>query len=189
MVQAIIFDLYGVLAINGWQSFKAKHFSDREDLWDQVFRIGKQVDTGVSDYEELVRFTAEASGQSEATVRYQLEHTVANEELLRFIHDDLKGQYKLGILSNAGDDEVLDRIFTPEQRSLFDAITLSREIGIPKPDPRTYNFIADALSVPTGDCIFIDDQERHTAGAREAGMQSILFTDVTELKAALVTLP
>jgi HAD superfamily hydrolase (TIGR01509 family) len=188
MIRAIVFDFYGVLAINGWQAFKAEHFADREEVWDQVYQLGRQVDAGLSDYAELVRFTAEATGESEATVRYQLEHTVANTELLDFIAADLKGRYKLGILSNTSNDEVFSHIFTPDQLALFDEVTLSRHLGVAKPDTRVYEAMASKLDLLPKECLFIDDREHHVDGAREAGMRAILFTNVAELKGELVEL-
>ena len=188
MVRAIIFDLYGVLAINGWQAFKAAHFAEREEVWDQVFQLGRQVDAGLTGYADLVRFTAEASGESEETVRYQLEHTVANVELLQFIRAELKGQYKLGILSNASDDSVIGRVFTEEQQKIFDVITLSHHVGMTKPDVHMYEVVASKLGVEPEDCVFVDDQERHAAGARAADMQAILYTDLVGFKRELEAL-
>jgi putative hydrolase of the HAD superfamily len=185
MIRAIIFDFYGVLAINGWQAFKEKHFADREQVWDQVYRIGRQVDAGLSDYAELVRFTAEATGESEATVRYQLEHTIANTELLDFIAENLQGRYRLGILSNTSNDEVFAHILTREQLGLFAEALASRRLGLVKPDVRAYEEIANRMGVELGECLFVDDREHHVAGAREAGMRALLFTDVADLKRAL----
>lgn len=186
MVQVIIFDFYGVLAINGWQAFKAEHFRDRVHLWDEVYTLGRQVDVGLSDYEELVRFTAEVTGETEATVRYQLEHTVANGELLDFIQKELKGSYKLGILSNASRSEVIDDVFTFEQRALFDTVILSRQFGLTKPDLRIYEIAAEQFGASINDCLFIDDQERLVAGAKEAGMQAVVYQDMDDLKQELM---
>jgi HAD superfamily hydrolase (TIGR01549 family) len=188
MVRAIIFDLYGVLAINGWQAFKATHFADREDVWDQIVQIGRQVDAGLSDYTELVRFTAEVSGESQETVRYQLEHTVANTELLEFIRTELEGRYKLGVLSNASDDSVIGRLFTAVQQDIFDTVTLSHHVGMTKPDVHMYEVVASRLGVEPEDCVFVDDQERHVAGARAAAMQALLYKDLIGFKRDLAVL-
>jgi putative hydrolase of the HAD superfamily len=183
--KAVIFDLYGVLALNGWQAFKAKHFTDRPEIWDQVFEIGRKVDAGLADYDELIGFTAEQAGETEATVRYQLEHTSANDELLDYIRTDLKPWYFIGVLSNAHRAEVVSEIFSPEQEDLFTEIILSHHTGLVKPDTRMYEIIAGRLGVLPEECIFVDDQERHVEGARSAGMRGIAFTDVPQLKAAL----
>lgn len=183
--QAVIFDLYGVLAINGWQAFKAKHFADREDVWHEVYLLGRKVDAGLASYDELVRFTAEQSGESQETVRYQLEHTVANDELLGYIANELYGRYKLGILSNASNNKVIDQIFTSEQEALFDTITLSHHIGRTKPDVLMYEAAAERLDVEPKACVFVDDQERHATGAKEAGMHALVYTDVKSLRQEL----
>jgi HAD superfamily hydrolase (TIGR01509 family) len=185
MIRAIIFDLYGVLAINGWQAFKAAHFANHEEAWDQVFQLGRQVDAGFVDYAELVRFTAEMSGESEETVRYQLEHTVANGELLDFIRTKLKGRYKLGVLSNASNDQVIGRIFTEDQQKLFDTVTLSHHVGMTKPDVHMYEVVAGRLGIEAKECVFVDDQERHVLGARAAGMQAIVYKDMMGLEKEL----
>jgi HAD superfamily hydrolase (TIGR01509 family) len=181
-LEAVIFDLYGVLALNGWQAFKAHHFSEREDVWEQVFQLGRQVDAGLANYDALIRFTAEQTGESEATVRYQLEHTLANDELLAYIATELKPHYKLGILSNASSSKVIRQVFAPEQVALFDTITLSHHTGLTKPDSRMYEAAAAKLDVLVEACLFVDDQERHVTGAREAGMQALVYTDVPALR-------
>ena len=175
MVRSIIFDLYGVLAVDGWQAFESTHFTDH-DVLDQVFQLRRQVDAGLSDYAELVRLAAEAIGENEETVRYQLEHTALNTNLLELIHRDLLGRYKLGILSNASNKEVIKRFFTLEQQQLFDVIMLSHDVGVSKPDVQLYELMAEKLDVSVETCLFIDDSERHVIGARDAGMQALLYT-------------
>lgn len=184
-IKAVIFDLYGVLALNGWQAFKARHFTDKPEVWDQIFEIGRKVDAGLADYAELIEFTAEQAGESEETVRYQLEHTIANDELLEYIKTDLKRWYSIGILSNAHRAEVVSEIFAPEQEDLFTEIILSHHTGLVKPDVRMFAIIAERLGVLPEECVFVDDQERHVVGARDAGMQALVYSDVSRLKREL----
>jgi len=184
-IKAVVFDLYGVLALNGWQAFKARHFSDRVEVWDQIFEIGRKVDAGLADYDELIKFTAQQAGESEETVRYQLEHTSANVELLDYIKTDLKPWYFIGILSNAHRAEVVGEIFTPEQEDMFTEIILSHHTGLVKPDTRMYEAIANKLGVLPEEAVFVDDQERHVDGAKNAGMHGLVFTDVPTLRSDL----
>lgn len=185
MITAVIFDLYGVLALNGWQAFKAKHFADRLDVWDQIFQLGRMVDAGLAEYDELIRFTAEQAGVTEATVHYQLEHTIANEKLLKYITDELNGHFVLGILSNASRPEVVDSLFSEEQRAMFGAYTFSKQLGRVKPDVLVYEAAANQLEVGIDECLFVDDQERHANGAKDAGMQALLYTDFDQFKAEI----
>lgn len=182
MKRAVIFDFYGVLALNGWQAFKAKHFSEHVETWDEVFELGRKVDAGLADYSDLISFTAKKTGESEDMVRYQLEHTVANDELLGYIAAKLKPKYKLGILSNASNPEVLGDVLSVQQLALFSSTTLSREVGYTKPEPEMYEAAASRLGVEAGECVFIDDQERHALGAREIGMQALVYTNLEQFK-------
>jgi len=185
MTKAVIFDLYGVLALNGWQSFKTQHFADNPAATGELFELGRQVDAGLAEYRDFIRLAAQQTGESESTVRYQLEHTTANQPLLDYIGSELKPQYRIGILSNASSDDVLSRVFTPEQRELFDAVTFSHHVGRTKPEPEMYVAAAERLGVAPEDCVFIDDQVRHVHGAQAAGMRGLLYEDVAQLKAEL----
>ncbi|HSX43151.1 MAG TPA: HAD-IA family hydrolase [Candidatus Saccharimonadales bacterium] len=185
MIQAIVFDLYGVLALNGWQAFKAKHQALNPDMWEEFRRLGDSVDEGRASYDDLIAYTAKSTGETEATVRYQLEHTTSNTELFHYIQNELKPRFRIGILSNASTNKVFDEVFTPEQHALFDMITLSHHVGMRKPDYRMYEAIADRMGVPTTACVFIDDQQRHIDGARAAGMRGVAYTGVPELRREL----
>lgn len=177
--QAIIFDFYGVLALNGWQTFKEHHLADRPEVWDQVYRLGRKVDAHEASREELVTFTARVTGVNRATVRRQLDDTAANDELLAYIAKELAGRYKLGILSNAATN-VVEHVLQPMQAALFDAVVLSHHVGLTKPDVRMYQGIAKRLAVEPAACVFVDDQSRHLAGAAAVGMHTILYTNFTQ---------
>jgi putative hydrolase of the HAD superfamily len=185
MTKAVIFDLYGVLALNGWQAFKAQHFSKDPEAAEELFELGRQVDAGLAEFRDFVRLAAEQTGESEETVRYQLEHTAANEQLLDYISTELKPHYSIGILSNASSDDVLERVFTPEQRHSFDAVIFSHHVGHTKPAPEMYEAAAARLGVLPSECVFVDDQERHVAGARAVGMHGVLYEDLAQLRTEL----
>jgi len=86
----------------------------------------------------------------------------------------LRSHSKTALLSN----------FSAELRQLlaqfglidaFDAIVISGEEGVMKPDARIYHLAAEQLGVPVADCLFVDDFEENVAGAQAAGMQAIRF--------------
>lgn len=178
MIRAVLFDLYGVLGLNGWQAFKERYFSADPRLWEELRKLGLAVDAGQASYDELVEAIANASGTDVAAVKYSLEHTLPNDELLRFIQTDLTG-YKKAIVSNASRD-VLPDIFTAEQLSLFDTHVLSVHTGLAKPDTAIFKLACERLGVAPEECVFIDDQERHLATAEKLGMKPVLFTTVAK---------
>ncbi|MFB9904807.1 HAD-IA family hydrolase [Allokutzneria oryzae] len=71
--------------------------------------------------------------------------------------------------------------------SLFDAMVLSGEVGIAKPDERIYRLVADRLGLEPGACVFVDDLAGNVRGAVVAGMVGVHHTStgatITELEA------
>lgn len=59
---------------------------------------------------------------------------------------------------------------------LFDAVVVSCEAGVRKPDPRSYTVTADALGVPPSACAFVDDSAANVAGAVALGMTGLHHT-------------
>ena len=57
----------------------------------------------------------------------------------------------------------------------FDALVLSAEVGIMKPDPRIYHIALDKLEVKPNEAVFVDDMPANVEAARTLGMQGILF--------------
>jgi HAD superfamily hydrolase (TIGR01509 family) len=183
MAKAVIFDCFGVLATEAWLPFKKEHFGHDAALMERVTDISHQADKGLISQEDAVRQTAELAGITQAEFRQAIGGNVPDEELFDYLRE-LKPDYKLGFLSNISDD-YLHKMFTPEHLSLFDAITLSYKSGYIKPEPEAYKNAAGQLGVTIGECVMVDDQERNITGAREAGMQAVLYKDVGQLRREL----
>lgn len=181
MVKAIIFDCFGVLTTEGWLPFKRKYFSHDPALEAEATDYSHRKDAGLIDYQEFEQAIATLANVRPETVKSAIEHNVADNDLFAFIAQTLKPHYKIGMLSNAGDD-LLDRIFTKEQCALFDAVALSYETGYVKPSEQAYQIIAERLEVETNECIFVDDQERHCTAAREQGMHAIRYQNFDQFK-------
>ena len=142
------------------------------------------VSAGTQSYQTFMEQIAKMSGLSKTEVIRETEGNIPDEELFNYIKFHLKPKYKLGILSNSGSNW-LDEIFTPEQIKLFDAVVLSFEIGSIKPDAVMYETIAKKLNLEPNECLFIDDQERYCTGAREVGMQGVVYENPKKLKQTL----
>src|SRR5438552_9617078 len=61
---------------------------------------------------------------------------------------------------------------------LFDAVLVSGEVGVAKPDPAIYTMTASSLGVAPPECIFVDDRPEFVAGAGAAGMIGVEVTTV-----------
>lgn len=64
----------------------------------------------------------------------------------------------------------------------FDHVINSSTIGVSKPDQGVYIAALQALDLPAGQVLFIDDSPQHVAAAQDCGIQGYLFSgDVLEL--------
>lgn len=183
MIKAIVFDCFGVLASDGWLPFRTRHFGENAELLEEATSLNKQVDAGLADYDDFIHAVAALADVTEATARQEIESNVPDAQLFEYIRP-LKAEYKIGMLSNAGANW-LDKMFTPNQTALFDAVVLSYELGIVKPDARMYEAIASRLGVLPEECVFIDDQPRYLIGAQDIGMQTVLYENFEQFKTAL----
>jgi putative hydrolase of the HAD superfamily len=72
---------------------------------------------------------------------------------------------------------------------IFELVIDSARVGMRKPDPEIYELTVQRLGVPAAACLFVDDLEPNCAGAREAGMQAVVYRDpeqaTTDIRAAL----
>lgn len=68
---------------------------------------------------------------------------------------------------------------------LFEAIVLSGEVKVIKPDPRIYALLLDKVNRPAEECLFIDDSEMNVAAAGRLGFQTIRFESPEQLESEL----
>jgi HAD superfamily hydrolase (TIGR01509 family) len=61
---------------------------------------------------------------------------------------------------------------------LFDAVVISGEVGMRKPERRIFTHTADLLRLRPQACVMVDDLPWNVDGAREAGMAAVLHESV-----------
>ena len=71
---------------------------------------------------------------------------------------------------------------------MFDAVVISGEVGVRKPDAEIYLMAAKLVGLEPSDCVFVDDFRVNVDGAEKAGMKGILHRDSASTLAELVTL-
>jgi len=106
------------------------------------------------------------------------------EQVVDFVRQTHKG-YKTAMLSNVN-RQFVDSLFSQqEQAELFDAVVISSEVGIAKPNDLIYEMTAMKLGVVPEECVMIDDSEANITGARQAGMQAVLYETLDQCQADL----
>ncbi len=106
-----------------------------------------------------------------------------NIEVVDIIIRLKKEGYRLLMLSNMnweGKERMFGSARVAQGRdwiAVFDEILLSCDLGLLKPEPEIYRVCLEKARAEPERCLFIDDMPGNIAGARTAGMQTILFKD------------
>ena len=174
MIKAIIFDCFGVLVINGVEVFERKYLNNDPSKHTQVRQQEDLLNSGKIDLNSFVINLAKIGNVSAEETQKIIDDNPPDDELFDFIRTQLKPKYKIGLLSNAGDDW-LEEMAGADNKRLFDAIVLSYKYGFIKPQPQIYQQIIDDLGVNADECIMIDDNLEYCDGAKNVGMHAIRY--------------
>jgi putative hydrolase of the HAD superfamily len=69
--------------------------------------------------------------------------------------------------------------------ALFDAVVISAEVGMRKPEPGIFRHAAGTLGLEPAECVFIDDIEANVNAAVACGMTAMVHTDAAATATAL----
>ena len=108
----------------------------------------------------------------------QFEHEPAMAALVLRAH---RAGLRTGLLSNSWGNEY------PREGwdEMFDAIVISGEVGMRKPEPRIFFHLLDLLGVTPEQAVFVDDLEQNCAAARELGIVTVQHRDYATTAAEL----
>lgn len=189
MIKTVIFDMYETL-ITHYQSplyFGKQMAADAgipeskfRELWDATESdrtIGKVALEHV--IETILRDNGRYS--EELFQKIVQKRSQVKEECFRHLHREIipllsslkESGMKIGLISNCFSEEVIvirKSVLFP----YFDAVCLSYEQGIQKPDVEIYRRCVDQLDVTTGECLYVGDGGSHELeAAREVGMNAV----------------
>ena len=195
MIQAVIFDMGGVLVHTGLSDARLRVF-ERMLGWEEG-ALGMRLYSGPAweavskgeislaaywqevgaDLEELL--PADFLGYRDNFFRATLDVATV---LLAW---RLRPRYHIGLLSNA--TKLLAKDIVGERRfaGLFDAIIISALEGYRKPEPEAFLITAERLHLPPEACVLIDDKERNTEAAKAVGMHAIRYENALQTERAL----
>lgn len=183
MIKAIIFDCFGVLYRGSLTHMLQYVAAERHD---EVRDANKSFDYGYMSRSEYMAMLHDATGLSvEQIEAIRKERHVRNDELIGILQD-LKQTYKIGLLSNIGYDSLRGELFSDDElATYFDAMVLSSDVHIIKPNPDIFVMMADRLGVLPEECVMVDDLLQNIRGANDAGMPGIVFTSNQQFTATL----
>jgi putative hydrolase of the HAD superfamily len=107
-----------------------------------------------------------------------LDRMFAATELSDPMHDLVRAVraagLRTGLLSNSWGVGAYPSHLFP---GLFDAVVISAEVGMRKPEERIFQHAASLLGVDPQECVFIDDIEANVVAAEALGMTGLWHTD------------
>jgi putative hydrolase of the HAD superfamily len=189
--KALLVDFGGVLTTDIWSSFAA--FCEARGLdpaaAKQLFRANpdalsslRGLETGELDPAEFERRFAELLGtDADGLVEGLFAGLAPNEAMLKAVERAQEVGVPTGLISNSW---VMEH-YTEEIRELFDAVVISGEVGLHKPQPQIYRMAADEIGVEPEDCVFVDDLRENCEGAEAVGMNALLYRNADETIAKL----
>lgn len=148
-------------------------YYDLDALYDLIF-AGADIKVSAEDLAKIVE-------EDTASYLYRNERTLAWMKELK-----AKG-YKIGILTN------MPPAFAVHFRKTFadfialaDAMVISGEERMFKPQRRIYELLRERIGLDASDLIFIDDVEANCEAARKAGWQAIRFVSNAQIESRYV---
>jgi putative hydrolase of the HAD superfamily len=87
---------------------------------------------------------------------------------------------RVGLLSNSCGEGEYDPYEDYDLDDIFDAVVISGDTGLRKPDPAIYLIATEQLGVAPRECVYADDTAANLPPAEELGMATVHFTDATK---------
>jgi epoxide hydrolase-like predicted phosphatase len=181
--RALLVDFGGVLTTDIWSSFAAfcKQRGLDPEAAKQLFRenpeaLGelRRLERGEVEPQEFEQRFAKLLGtEPEGLVEGLFSGLGPADEMLTAVRRAREGGAPTGLVSNSW---VMDH-YTDELRELFDAVVISGEVGLHKPEPEIFELAARRVDRAPADCIFVDDLRENCTGAEALGMTAILHRD------------
>jgi len=185
-IQAVVFDIGGVLeftpdlgVIEMWESRLGLAAGELNERMHDAWRSGG---IGTISEDEVHQALTERLGLDE---RQRADFMgdiwreylgTANTELIGYARR-LRPRYRTGIVSNSfvGAREREQAAYGFED--LVEEIIYSHECGMSKPNPAIYALACERLQTAPAQMVFLDDSEPCVTGARQAGIQAVLYQD------------
>ena len=182
-MKGLLVDFGGVLTTNVFESFR--QFCEAEGLEPntvkELFRsrgeglaLLRQLERGEVTEEE---FSARTFGprlgieNTDGLVDRLFAGMKPDEAMLAAVRGARRAGVRTGLISNSWGTSRYDHSSFAE---LFDAVVISGQVGMNKPDRAIFELGADRVGLAPSECVFVDDLRENCEGAEAAGMTAVL---------------
>jgi len=183
-MRALLVDFGGVLTTSIWPAFAA--FCEREGLERDAVRdlfrrdpeaiaLLRGLETGELEPAAFEPRFAELLGlaSSDGLIEQLFAGVRPEPAMIAAVGAARGAGVRTGLISNSWGSTV----YEPDTLELFDAIVISGEVGLHKPQPEIYLLACERLGVEPADAIFVDDLRENIAGAEAVGMAGVLHRE------------
>jgi epoxide hydrolase-like predicted phosphatase len=183
--RGLLLDFGGVLTTSIWESFDA--FCRDEGLPGGTVRRAfrddpeavadlRLLETGeISDSEFAARFGPRLGiEETDGLIGRMFSGLAPEHEVIDAVRRLRGAGVRTGLISNSWGTGIYEPRLLDE---LFDAVVISGEVGLHKPQPEIFRLGAERLGVQPESCVFVDDLRENVAGAENVGMTAILHRD------------
>ncbi len=194
-VKAILIDLFGTLInggsdervhqlisyelakIHGFAYKPEEHMAIYENLVSEGMGSGEAVWEALKRLSRVKGFRLAVSWDEvrEMHVTYHARAASLYGDALEGLRLSRRFFNKVGLVSDSDVDVAEAILEATSIKEFFDAVVVSGELGVRKPDPRLFLEGAARLSAEPGSCVMIGDTWKDVVGANEAGMKAVLL--------------
>ena len=189
-MKILLFDLGGVCLSNHWSKEQREKFSKEfnlnfEEMENYHIKNVKEINTGKLDEKSYFKnlFTEQKKEPKiEEAINFTRKNNYEFKDVLQFIKE-LKSKYKIFALTNEIKEAADFRIEKFKLKEYFDEIFVSSYIGMEKfNESKIYKYVIKKLNAEAENIIFVDDKESNLIHAKELGIKTIHFKNLTKLK-------
>jgi putative hydrolase of the HAD superfamily len=179
--RAVLFDFGGVLTTPVWDSFSSFCRSEGldPDSIKNLFRTDPEalkelrgLETGELSEAEFEATFGKRLGlrNPDGLIDSMFAGMKPLEPMVEAVRRIRASDLLTGLVSNSWSTSHYDRKLLAE---LFDAVVISAEVHLHKPQPEIYRLAAERLEVEPEQCVFVDDLKENCEGAEAVGMTAI----------------
>jgi HAD superfamily hydrolase (TIGR01509 family) len=176
VIKAVIFDNFGVIYPQAMGKFFDEHYELFKSSPEVLDRLNYQIDLGEITRKEFFEGLSKVSGIPALQLLKAIDRQMIQDSNLVEIIKKLKSKYKIGLISNAGKEEIAV-MYRDGLDKLFDTMVVSYEVGVTKPSPAIYRECTKRLSVEPDECLFVDDSQTNLDGAQKVGMEVLPYPE------------
>lgn len=185
VIKNIILDIGDVLLEYRWHDMLTDYGltdEEAERVAGLMFNdiLWHELDLAVMSHDEIVRTYMEKYPEHAKTLQWFFTHGefmhVKREDVWEKVEKLKESGYGIYILSNYSEDLFQKHTHDAPFIGLADGMVVSYQIHLTKPDEKIYRYLLDKYNLKAEECIFFDDREENTEGARKLGINAVTVT-------------